>query len=175
MSSARLDAWFGVSRPVNSSVRRHNILSQSKVKGADTEKMNNPLIERTLIIMSEPIEWILSGRKVWELRSKQTKIRERIALSEKGAKRIVGVCTLKDCVGPLSVDEFIANARKMNYKKSELEAERKELKKELADPLYAWVLADVKRLAKPIHFENPSGAVTWAILPPNISRKLSKL
>jgi len=137
--------------------------------------MNTSPIERTLIIMSEPIEWILGGRKIWELRTKPTKIRGRIALSEKGAKRIVGMCTLKDCVGPLSVDDYIANARKMNFTKSELEADRKELKKKLSTGLYAWVLADVKRLAEPIYFENPSGAVTWALLRTNISRKLSKL
>lgn len=138
--------------------------------------MNYHLIERTLIIMSEPIELILGGRKIWEMRYKPTKIRGRIALSEKGAKRIVGICMLKDCIGPLSVDEYITNARKMNRKKSDLEAERKELKKDLAAvPRYAWVLADVKRLSKPVLFENPSGAVTWATLPPNISRKLAKL
>jgi hypothetical protein len=137
-------------------------------------EVNDSVIARTLIIMSEPIEWILSGRKIWELRSKPTKVRGRIGLSEKGMKRIVGTCTLKECLGPLTVDEFVANASKMNYVKSELEAERKSLTKELSTPVYAWVLADVKRLAKPIYFENPSGAVTWAKLPPNVSRKLSK-
>lgn len=131
------------------------------------------MIERTLIIMPEPIEWILSGHKIWELRSKRTSIRGPIALSEKGAKKIVGVCKLVDCIGPLSVDEFIKNAKKMNYNRKELEGERKKLKRELSKPCYAWVLADVKRLHKPIHFENPSGAVTWALLPAQISRKIT--
>jgi hypothetical protein len=96
-------------------------------------EVNDSVIARTLIIMSEPIEWILSGRKIWELRSKPTKV--RIGLSEKGMKKIVGTCTLKECLGPLTVDEFVANARKMNYVKSELEAERKSLTKELSTPL----------------------------------------
>ncbi|MGE0823081.1 MAG: ASCH domain-containing protein [Candidatus Binatia bacterium] len=137
--------------------------------------MNTPPIERTLIIMPKPLEWILSGHKIWELRSKPTNIRGRIALSEKGTKRIVGICMLKECLGPLTVEQFIANARKMNEKKAKLEAKRKELKKDLATPLYAWVLADVKRLAKPIPFANPSGAVTWALLPHPISRRLSQI
>jgi len=136
--------------------------------------MNTDLIERTLIIMPEPIEWILSGRKIWELRSKRTSIREPIALSEKGAKKIVGVCRLIDCIGPLSVNQFIENAEKMNYDRKELEVERKELKKDLSKPCYAWVLADVKRLPKPIRFANPSGAVTWALLPAHISRKIAE-
>lgn len=41
------------------------------------------MIERGLIIYSEPLEWIVSGKKVWEIRTKATKIRVPIALLEK--------------------------------------------------------------------------------------------
>jgi hypothetical protein len=135
--------------------------------------MKHSLIKRTLIIMPEFLEWILSGHKTWEIRTQPTNIRETVALSEKGAKRILGVCTLANCLGPLTVDEYIKNARKMNRSKKELKANREEIEIDfLIYDHYAWVLTDVKRLAKPIPFENPSGAVTWAKLPPEISHKI---
>lgn len=133
-------------------------------------------IERALIIYSEPLEWILEGRKVWELRSRPTKIRGWIALSEKGAKRIVGICRLVDCLGPLTVNEFIENAKKMAYTRAELEEERKQLEEDFNESTtYAWVLEGVKRLPTPISFENPSGAVIWARIPIEIAQKLVKL
>jgi hypothetical protein len=137
--------------------------------------MNETLIKRALIIMPEPLEWILSGRKIWELRNKRTNFRETIALIEKGSQAILGVCQLTDCIGALTVDQFIRNASKMNCKRKELEAQRKRLTRELSKrPLYAWLLSDVKRLSEPIHFKNPPGAVTWTLLPPYISRRISK-
>jgi hypothetical protein len=34
----------------------------------------------------------------------------------------------------------------------------------------AWILADVRRLAKPIRYDHPSGAVTWVNLADDVSR-----
>ncbi len=135
--------------------------------------MDASLIERTLIIMPEYLEWILSGKKTWEIRTQPTKIRGTVALSEKGTKRILGVCTIVNCLGPLTVDDYIKNARKMNRSKKELVANREDIEIDfLIYDFYAWVLSDIKGLAKPVAFENPSGAVTWAKLPPAIARKI---
>ena len=136
--------------------------------------MSIMLIERTLIIMPEFLEWILSGHKTWEMRTQPTKIRGAIALSEKGDKKIMGICCLAECIGPLTVEEYIKNARKMNRTKKELESKREDLEIDfILSDYYAWVLTDVRRLPKPITFRNPSGAVTWAKLPPAVSRKLN--
>lgn len=151
---------------------REEQASSRKLKIAHGRTPQDAVIERALIIRPEPLEWILDGKKVWELRTQPTKVRSLIALLEKGTKRILGTCRLVDCLGPLSAEEFIANARKMNESESELEDDRKALEDKLAYGLYAWVLKDARRLAKPVRFQNPSGAVTWVRLPPGVSAKL---
>jgi hypothetical protein len=153
--------------------RRTKPKSKRDVTLASEQTHQVPIIERALIIYSEPLEWILSGKKVWEIRSKPTKIRGPIALLAKGTRKILGTCKLVDCLGPLTVDEFIANAPKMNATRRELEDDRIGLEEDAAYGLYAWVLEDTKRLAKPIRFQNPSGAVIWVRLPPRVSDKLA--
>ncbi len=164
-----------MTRPGTPTRQRRSTKSKSKrdVTLANEQPRQNPTIERALIIHPEPLEWILSGKKVWEIRSKPTKIRGPITLQEKGSKKIMGTCALVDCLGPLTVDEFITHADKMNYARAELEDEREELEEDMEYGVYAWVLADVKALPKPIRFQNPSGAVTWVQLPQRVMDKLS--
>jgi hypothetical protein len=161
-----------MTRP-RTTVQDREVSSKSGRTGTPKDgQRHHAQIERALIIHPEPLEWILSGKKTWEIRTRTTKIRGPIALQEKGTKRILGTCRLVDCLGPLTVDEFFDNPHKMNLMEAELEDEREELEEELEYGLYAWVLADVKRLPKPIRFENPSGAVTWARLPQRVMDKL---
>jgi predicted transcriptional regulator len=131
-------------------------------------------VERTLIVMSEPLGQILSGRKTYEVRSRPTRlVGRRIALSEKGKNRIVATCTLKECLGPFTLKEVLGNAVRMGFKRSEILAERAWWRRECAkDRVYAWVLRDVRRLRRPVKFRNPSGAVIWAQLPMRIMKTL---
>lgn len=50
---------------------------------------------------------ILDGIKRWEVRSRSTRVRGRIALSEKGANAIVGTCTLDRVEGPLTINDVL--------------------------------------------------------------------
>lgn len=131
------------------------------------------MIERTLIIRAEPLEMIFDGTKDWEIRSRPARIRGRIALSEKGANAIVGTCTLSCVVGPLTLDQVMKNARRMGTTRAEVEADLADWRQDCRDgKVYAWVLQDVRRLRRPVAFANPSGAVTWALLPEKIGRRL---
>lgn len=61
----------------------------------------------------------------------------------------------------------------MNYTTSDLESKRGELEDEMSYGIYAWVLEDIKRLPKPVRFQNPSGAVIWARLPSRVLNRLT--
>ena len=132
-----------------------------------------PEIQRTLTIRAEPIRKILTGSKKWEMRSRPTRIRERIGLSVKGAGLIVGTCIISDCVGPLTFDQVRRNVAKMGLSKAQLREHlswwRAETKK---GRVYAWVLSNVRRFKTPVRFQNPSGAVVFSRVPPRVARKL---
>lgn len=131
------------------------------------------MIARTLIIRAEPLGMIFDGSKDWEIRSRPTRIDGRIALSEKGANVIVGTCTLHKVEGPLTIEQVLKNARRMGTTRAEVEADLSWWRRKCREKrVYAWVLRDVRRLRRPVHFANPSGAVTWALLPEKIGRRL---
>lgn len=131
------------------------------------------MIERTLIIRADALEMIFDGIKRWEVRSRPTRVRGRIALSEKGANAIVGTCTLHDVEGPLTIDQVLKNARRMGHTRAEIEEDLSGWRQDCRDErVYAWVLRDVRRLRHPVAFANPSGAVTWARVPESIGRRL---
>ena len=59
------------------------------------------------LILKEPwIDLILTGEKVWEIRGSNTKIRGTIALIKGGSGTVVGLCELKNVIGPLSIDKL---------------------------------------------------------------------
>lgn len=130
-----------------------------------------PLIERTLTIRAEPLEWILSGHKVWEMRSRPTRIRGRIVLSEKGAAMIKGTCSIVECRGPLTFEQVLRHVSKMGVTKRDLDLAwlRAEAGKKR---IYAWVLSGVRRLRTPVRFQNPSGAVTFSRVPARVARRV---
>lgn len=132
-----------------------------------------PEINRTLTIRREPVEQILSGRKTWEIRSRPTRIRERIGISVKGEGVIVGTCSISNCIGPLTLSEVRRNSRRMGLPNSELREHlgwwRTETRR---GRVYAWVLSRVRRFRKPVRFQNPSGAVVFSRVPPRIAKKL---
>jgi hypothetical protein len=110
-----------------------------------------------LVIKKEWLDIILSGEKNWEIRSRYTNIRGRIALIQSGSGLVVGVANLIGCAGPLSELEFNNNFSKhrvapevmaqFHYKK-----------------IFAWVLDNAIRLSTPISYKHPIGAVTWVNL-----------
>jgi hypothetical protein len=129
------------------------------------------MIERTLMIMREPLAQIFGGGKTWEVRTQRTLRRGRIALSEKGAARIVGSCTLHNVNGPLSRAAMTRNAARMGMTRGQASQYWSEMKSE-GRHIYAWELRSIRRFRNPVAFKNPSGAVTWAKLPARIATKL---
>jgi hypothetical protein len=60
-----------------------------------------------LLIKSPWIDLILSGKKVWEIRGKNTQNRNTIALIKSGTKTIVGLARITEVKGPFtSIDDF---------------------------------------------------------------------
>jgi hypothetical protein len=65
------------------------------------------------LIVDEPwISLIISGKKTWEMRSRNTLVRGRIALIRKGSKAVVGVAEIVRTIPKLSQSELRANVIK---------------------------------------------------------------
>lgn len=130
-------------------------------------------IERALLILPEPLEKILRGQKIWELRSRPTNIRGRIALAAAGAASIRGTCIITDWIGPLTYKVLLAHAGQAGKARSEIIDEREEWELRCkSGGLFAWVLERPRRLPRPVYHRNPPGAVTWVRLPPRVSKRL---
>jgi hypothetical protein len=112
---------------------------------------------RGLIIRSPFIDWILAGKKTWEIRGRRTHVRGKIALIRGGSGLIVGTCELVNVVGPLTLQELRKNNRKLAEPKSEITSLPYET-------TYAWVLKNARKLRRPRRYKHPSGAIIWVKL-----------
>jgi hypothetical protein len=101
---------------------------------------------RGLIIRQPWIDYILEGRKTWEIRSKPTKVRERIALIQGGSGTVVGTASLVDVIGPQSFAELRKHGNKHCAPDEALAA----FLQKYRDKAYAWVLDDVVPLKTPV-------------------------
>lgn len=113
--------------------------------------------ERALIIRQPWSDHILEGRKTWELRGKNTKIRGPVALIEGGSGTIVGMFNIEDTQGPLSRDERVKAADNGQILPEEVD-------EDMYESVYAWKLKDVIRFENPIEYKHPSGAVIWVTM-----------
>lgn len=111
-----------------------------------------------LIIKSPFIDRIMEGQKTWELRSKHTQVRGPIALIKQGTGTVVAVARLVDSKGPLTDADMAANGHNHGVTPDRLTLP------EVQKYRYAWVLAEVTRLARPVPYTHRSGAVVWAAL-----------
>jgi len=110
-----------------------------------------------LIIRSLYVEWILAGKKTWEIGGRYTHVRGKIALIRGGSGLIVGMCELVNLVGPLTLRELRKNARKRAEPKSEIRSLPYET-------TYAWVLKNARKFRRPRRYKHPSDAVIWVRL-----------
>ena len=122
-----------------------------------------------LLIKSPWIEKILEGKKTWEIRGTNTRIRGTIALIRSGSSLVVGTCELVNVVGPLSLSDFRKTTKNHCVKPS---AVGKHLPYK---ETYAWVLSNVKPLREPVPYKHPRGAVIWVNLLPRVSNDVSVL
>jgi len=119
---------------------------------------------RGLVIKRQFVDLILSGRKDWELRGSRSRIRGVIGLIESGSGLVVGHATLADVVGPLSLAELKASARHLGCRSNEISL--------YYAKTFAWVLTDAKRLARPVEYRHPQGAVIWVKLSRAVASKI---
>lgn len=117
---------------------------------------------RGLIIEERWLTPILRRKKDWELRSRNTKIRGKIALIQKGSGLIVGTANLSDSV--------LRSLTYLSLHKHRHQCDRAELVKYShgKGKLHTWVLKGVKRLKTPVPYTHPQGAVIWVTLPDDI-------
>lgn len=106
---------------------------------------------RCLKIDDKWVNLILNGSKTWEIRRRNTKIRERIALGNTKTKRVVGYARIID-----SVEMTVEELKKHNDKHHandflENYANCRQI-------LFAWILNDVKVEVKPKHYSHSTGS-----------------
>lgn len=122
-----------------------------------TKTMNDTMITKALIIDEPWIGAILSGEKLWEMRSSQTSHRGYFGLIRKGSGQVIGVAKLIDVSGPYDNSELVETFAFHRVDSDLTESPGYKWR-------YAWQLADVCRLPKPVSYQHKSGAVTWVSL-----------
>jgi hypothetical protein len=114
------------------------------------------------LVIDEPwISLIISGEKTWEMRSRNTLVRGRIALIRKGSKSVIGVADLVRTLPRLSRSGLKASVGKHRIPKSEIGEDFKHST--------AWVLERARPLFEPVPYRHPAGAVIWVNLGPEVA------
>lgn len=114
------------------------------------------------LIIDEPwVTMIVAGEKTWEMRSRNTAVRGRIALIRKGSKAVVGVADLVDTVPKLSQSALKVSVGKHLVPESEIDEQFKYST--------AWVVERARPLCQPVPYRHPAGAVIWVNLAPEVS------
>ncbi|SET85483.1 hypothetical protein [Oceanicella actignis] len=124
-------------------------------------------IAKGLIVADPWIGYILDGSKTWEMRSTAASLRGWFGLIRKGTGAVWGVARLVDVLPPLSPDEMLANIDKHRIPEEMIRSG------EVAKWNTPWVLADVRRLARPVPYRHLPGAVTWVTFEPEVSEAIA--
>ena len=127
-----------------------------KESHVNNSQFRGDLPAKALIIDTPWIDLILSGQKVWEMRSRVCSIRGRIGLIRKGSKQIFGFADLVDSLGPFTEHEL-----RQRRDKHAITEDRLPDDEWVANWNHAWVLENVEILAEPVGYNHPNGAVTW--------------
>ena len=122
-----------------------------------------------LIIRSPWIDLILDGSKTWEMRSRPTSIRGRIALIKAGSGLIFGMANLTDCLPTLKLDIMQSTHTFHRIPDERMAAA---IDNKWTTP---WVLKDVVKFGTPRPYVHPSGAVVWVELPDEMVESVDKI
>ena len=109
-----------------------------------------------LIVREYPMSLILKGTKTWEIRSRRCNIRGKIALITSKSGTVVGTAMLLDCIGPLTVEQWNSNLRRMGLSKDDKVKSQSEL-----GEAYVWVIGSACRFKKPIPYKHKPGIINW--------------
>jgi hypothetical protein len=97
------------------------------------------------------VNLILNGSKTWEIRRKNTNIREQIALGNKEIKRVVGYAKIVD-----SIEKTLEDLKKHNDKHQANDFLDKYANGR--ETLFAWVLEDIKVESNPTPYSYATGS-----------------
>jgi hypothetical protein len=125
-----------------------------------TSSTQGPQHTTVALLVREPwVTLLCQGKKTWELRGSRTHKRGRVALAcAGGGGVIVGSATLVACHGPLTADQLVdAQALHCVPGGGTASVRYKEV--------YAWEFTDAARLAQPLPYAHPPGAIIWVNLP----------
>lgn len=109
---------------------------------------------KALIIKQPWIDYILDGKKTWEIRGQKTKIRGKIELIKSGSGLVVGCCEIVDCK-ELTLEDYKSNIDKHNIQEVDYLPYKS---------TYAWIIANAKRYETPRKYKHPKGAIIWVNL-----------
>lgn len=105
------------------------------------------------LIIKEPwIDLILKGKKTWEIRSSNTKIRGKIYLIKSGSGRIFGEANLINSF-EININQFKNNTDKHCIHEVDYLPYKKHI--------YAWVLKNPIKYKTPKPYTHLRGAVIW--------------
>lgn len=112
---------------------------------------------RALLIKTPWIELILKGQKTWEIRSRKSSVRGRIALIKSQSGKIFGTVEMVACHGPFTKAEIMQHVEKHCVSAELMHVvDYKEF--------YAWEFRDAHVFKEPLPYQHPSGAVIWVTL-----------
>jgi hypothetical protein len=118
------------------------------------------------IVIREPyISLILRGEKTWEMRSTKVLHRGVVGLIRKGSGQVFGVANLVDSRPPLSSKNYV------EYESFHRVAARDQAGAIESKWVHPWVLADVRRLARPVPYKH-AGGVAWVNLDENVTKRV---
>ena len=117
---------------------------------------------RGLVIREPWAGLILDGHKTWEMRSHGTAVTGMIAIIPKGSRLVAGVVDLVGARAALSADELAETVARHGIPP---EAQGEAV---AGGWLVPWELARPRRLAAPVPYDHPPGAVIWVRLLPEV-------
>lgn len=120
---------------------------------------------RGLLIGQPFADWVVDGKKTWEIRGRATKVRGRVAIIASGTGTVIGTCEFCDVEGPLTLKDLRSNPRKRNLRTSRV------AELPYSDHTYAWVLRSAMRLRKAVPYDHPQGTIIWVKLGAALARR----
>ena len=122
------------------------------------QERNHPKLG--LVVKHPFAEMIVSGAKTWEIRTKQSRVRERVAILLGGTKTAIGEVTLTDSF-PVTRDMLCQNFEK--HQIDDISAVFQHAHNHEVQ-YYAWVLECAEKYKDPKPYAHPVGAVSWVKL-----------
>lgn len=122
---------------------------------------------RALIVREPWISRVLEGRKLWEMRSKRTRMRGPICLVRAGSGLVVGVARLVDSLPPLTAADYMLHRNQHCIPEHMLDEML------AARWVHPWVLANVRPLERPVPYFH-KGGVTFTTLAPEVVRAVAE-